>query len=246
MSSQATSSKPEVRFASRGSSYYDVILAAFCVVLVISNIAATKGIEFGSGSLQWGPIQLWPVVLDGGAILFPLAYILGDLISEVYGFKAARRAVFVGFAMALLTAATFAIVQRLPAASFYENQAAFEVVAGPVAQIVLASLLGYTVGQLLNAFVLVKMKARTAERGLVGRLITSTFVGEVADTFIFCAIAATAIGIDSVGVFLNYFVVGVIFKVAVELLVMPLTVWVIAQLKSREPSYFGSPVQAAD
>ncbi|EFQ84230.1 putative membrane protein [Aeromicrobium marinum DSM 15272] len=237
MSSQATSPKPDVRFASRGSSHFDVLLAVFCVVLVVSNIAATKGIEFGVGSFDLGSVQILPIVTDGGAILFPLAYILGDVISEVYGFRAARRAIFTGFAMALLAAGTFWLVERAPAAAFYENQTAFESVAGPVGQIVLASVVGYVVGQLLNSWVLVRMKARTAERGLVARLATSTGVGEVADTFLFCAIAASAIGITSTGVFWNYFVVGVIYKIGVELLVMPLTISLIAWLKRREPSY---------
>lgn len=230
-------SRPDVRFASRGSSHFDVLLALFVVVLVVSNIAATKSIEFGSGSWSIGSLQLWPVVTDGGAFLFPLAYIVGDVISEVYGFKAARRAVLMGFAAAILAAFTFWLVEIAPGASFYENQDAFESVAGPVAQIVLASVTGYVVGQLLNSWVLVRMKARTQEKGLVGRLAASTGVGEMADTFLFCAIAATAIGIDSMGVFWNYFVVGVIYKVAVELLVMPLTVAVIGWLKRREPTY---------
>ncbi len=237
MSSQATSPKPDVRFASRGSSHYDVLLALFCVVLVVSNIAATKGIEFGSGSFSLGSLQLWPIVTDGGAFLFPLAYIVGDVISEVYGFRAARRAILTGFAAALLAAGTFWLVVQAPGASFYENQAAFESVAGPVAQIVLASVVGYVVGQLLNSWVLVRMKRRTAERGLVGRLVASTGVGELADTFLFCAIAASAIGISSMGVFWNYFLVGVIYKIAVEVLVMPLTVAVIGWLKRREPTY---------
>ncbi len=237
MSSQATSSKPAVRFASRGSSYFDIAIAMFCVVLVVSNIAATKGIEIGSGDISIGAVQLWPIVTDGGAILFPVAYILGDVISEVYGFKAARRAIIVGFAMAIITAMTFWLVQHAPAASFYENQDAFEAVAGPVGQIVIASLAGYLVGQFLNAWVLVKLKQRTAERGLVGRLIASTGVGETADTLIFCAIAATAIGITSFGVFLNYFIVGVLFKVLVEIIVLPITLTVIGQLKRREPTY---------
>ncbi|RLV55843.1 VUT family protein [Aeromicrobium phragmitis] len=244
MSSQATSPKPAVRFASRGSSHYDVALAMFCVVLIVSNIAATKGIEVGSGSLALGPVQLWPIVTDGGAILFPVAYILGDVIGEVYGFAAARRAIVVGFAMAVLASVTFWLVQHAPAASFYENQAAFESVVGPVAQIVLASLAGYVVGQFLNAWVLVAMKRRTAEKGLVARLIASTGVGEIADTLIFCAIAATAIGIDSFGVFLNYFVVGVLFKVAVEIAVMPVTVAVIGWLKRREPTYWDARTAA--
>ena len=97
--------RSDVRFASRGSSHFDVLLALFVVVLVVSNIAATKSIEFGSGSWSIGSLQLWPVVTDGGAFLFPLAYIVGDVISEVYGFKAARRAVLMGFAAAILAAA---------------------------------------------------------------------------------------------------------------------------------------------
>ena len=202
-----------MHFASRGSTYFDVLLAAFCVVLVVSNIAATKGIEFGSWEFSIGSVQISPVVTDGGAFLFPLAYILGDVISEVYGFRAARRAIFTGFAMALVAAGTFWVVEQAPAASFYENQAAFESVVGPVAQIVLASVVGYVVGQFINSWVLVRMKRATAERGLFARLATSTGAGELADTFLFCAIAASAIGITSMGVFWNYFVVGVIYKV---------------------------------
>lgn len=227
-----------VHFASRGSSRFDVLLAAFCVVIVVSNVAATKGIELGSWDASLGSVQISPIVTDGGAFLFPLAYVLGDVISEVYGFRAARRAIVTGFAMALLAAGTFWLVEQAPAASFYENQAAFESVAGPVAQIVLASVVGYVVGQLLNSWVLVRMKRVTAERGLFARLATSTGAGELADTFLFCAIAASAIGITSMGVFWNYFVVGVIYKVAVELLVMPVTMAVIAWLKRRESTYW--------
>jgi uncharacterized integral membrane protein (TIGR00697 family) len=233
----------DVHYASRGSTYFDVILAGFCVVLVVSNIAATKGIEFGSWEFSIGSVQISPVVTDGGAFLFPLAYILGDVISEVYGFKAARRAIFTGFAMALVAAGTFWVVEQAPAASFYENQSAFESVAGPVAQIVLASVVGYVVGQFINSWVLVRMKQLTSERGLFARLATSTGAGELADTFLFCAIAASAIGITSMGVFWNYFVVGVIYKVAVELIVMPLTMLVIKWLKEHEPTYWAEPVE---
>ena len=230
--------RDDVHYASRGSSYFDVLLAGFCVVLVVSNIAATKGIELGSWEFSIGSVQISPVVTDGGAFLFPLAYILGDVISEVYGFRAARRAILTGFAMALVAAGTFWVVEQAPAASFYENQEAFESVAGPVAQIVLASVVGYVVGQFINSWVLVRMKQVTAERGLFARLATSTGAGELADTFLFCAIAASAIGITSMGVFWNYFVVGVIYKVAVELIVMPLTMVVIGWLKQHEGTYW--------
>lgn len=241
MSSSVTSSSSRpheaVRFASSGSSYYAVILGLFCTVIVVSNVVAAKPIEIGTGSLSLGPVQMWPLLVDGGAVLFPLAYVLGDVVSEVYGFRAARRAVVVGFACAVLAAGTFAVVQRVPGASFYGNEDAYAAVLGPVGQIVLASVVGYVVGQLTNAWVLTRMKARTAERRLVARLASSTGLGEIADTFLFCAIAATAIGITTTGQFLNYFVVGVLFKCAVELAVMPVTVAVIGRLKAAEPSY---------
>lgn len=228
----------QVHYASRGSTHFDVLLALFAVVLVVSNIAATKGIEFGGGHLSFGSVQILPIATDGGAFLFPLAYILGDVISEVYGFAAARRAIFTGFAMALLAAVTFLVVQHAPAASFYENQAAFESVLGFVPQIVAASLAGYLTGQFLNSYVLVRMKARTAEPHLFARLATSTGVGELADTFIFCAIASSAIGIDSMATFWNYFIVGFLYKTSVEFIVMPVTMTVIAWLKGREPTYW--------
>ncbi|MFC5678488.1 queuosine precursor transporter [Aeromicrobium endophyticum] len=239
MSSAATSatSDPEIHYATRGSSYYDVLLAVFCVVLVVSNIAATKGTQFFSGDVSLGPVQILPVFSDGGAVLFPLAYIIGDVIAEVYGLKAARRAILVGFGTALMAFATFLIVIQLPSASFYENQEAFESVVWSGVQIVAASMIAYVVGQFLNSYVLVRMKARSAEPGLWRRLAGSTGVGEAADTFIFCAIAASAIGITTGGQFLNYFVVGFVFKCAVELLVMPVTMVVIGILKRREPSY---------
>lgn len=234
-----TSAAPErVRFASRGSSHFDVLLALFCVVIVVSNISATKGIEIGSGTFNLGPVQVWPIVTDGGAVLFPLAYILGDVISEVYGMAAARRMVFMGFAMAIVTFTTFWIVLQAPAASFYHNQHAFESVVLPGTEIVVASLAGFTIGNLLNAWVLVRMKQRTYENALVARLVGSTGAGEMADTLVFCTIASHAIGVQTFGQFLNYFVVGVVFKVGVELVVMPITVQVIGWLKRREPSYW--------
>jgi uncharacterized integral membrane protein (TIGR00697 family) len=239
MTSAATTatSDREIHYASRGSSYYDVLLAVFCVVLVVSNIAATKATQFFPGDVSLGPVQILPVFSDGGAVLFPLAYIIGDVIAEVYGLKAARRAILVGFGTALMAFATFLVVIQLPSASFYKNQAAFESVVWSGVQIVAASMIAYVVGQFLNSYVLVRMKARSAEPGLWRRLAGSTGVGEAADTFIFCAIAATAIGIETGGQFLNYFVVGFVFKCAVELLVMPLTMVVIGILKRREPSY---------
>ncbi len=238
MAKQPLHVQDRVRFVPRGTGYYDTILAFFCVIVVLSNIVAAKPLQIGDELITAGPIQFWPLILDGGAILFPLAYILGDVLSEVYGFKAARRATFTAFAASLLAVATFWIVEKAPGASFYENQAAYEAVLGPVGQIVLASVCGYVVGQLLNARVLVAMKSRSAEKGLVARLMASTVVGQVADTFIFCAIAATAIGIGDLKTFVNYFVVGVLLKVSVEAVFLPVTVRVIRFIKKNEPEYW--------
>jgi len=228
----------QVRYARTGSTYFSVLLASFCVVLVVSNIVATKGIEFGTGDITLGPIQVWPIIADGGALLFPLAYVFGDVISEVYGFRAARTAVYTSFALATITSLTFLAVQYLPEASFYEHQGAYEAVLGFVPRIVAASLAGYVVGQLLNALVLTKMKSRTAERKLWQRVLGSTGVGELADTIIFCTIAATVIGIDTFGQYVNYVVIGYVYKVTIEVILLPITLRIIAWLKTKEPTYY--------
>ncbi len=213
---------------------YELLLAAFCVVIVISNVAATKAVSIGSGELSLGPIQIWPLILDGGAVLFPLAYVLGDVLAEVYGFAASRRAIIAGLVASALAALTFWVVAALPTMAGNEARAeAFTMTLGPVPQIVLASLVAFAAGQLLNAFVVSRMKQR-ANSGLFTRLMASSLVGQIVDTFLFCAIAASAIGIVGFGSFLNYFVVGVLFKLTVEFCFLPVTFWVIAQVQSRE------------
>lgn len=220
-------------FARRPRTYFDLIVAACCVVLVLSNVAATKGVAFG------------PVLTDGGFFLFPLAYVLGDVVTEVYGFRAARRAIVTSFAAGLFSSVVFWLVIALPPAEFYQGQEAFETVLGPVPLIVAGSLLGYLAGQLLNAYVLVRIRARTQERHLWARLIGSTLVGELVDTVIFCAVAAPIIGISTASDFLNYVVVGYVYKVLVEVVVLPVTYAAIAWLKRREPTY-GAPGAVAE
>ena len=212
---------------------YDLIVVLFCGMLLISNIGATKLIEFG------------PIITDGGAFLFPLTYIFGDVLSEVYGFRRARRAIFMGFGLSILASLTFYIVQIAPAAEAYENQAAFEAVLGFVPRIVLASLCGFLAGQLLNAYVLVKIKARTKEGKLWARLIGSTLVGELADTVVFCTIAFY--GVITGGDFLNYVITGYVYKVLVEVVFLPVTYPVIGLIKRHEPGYIqGGAVATAD
>jgi uncharacterized integral membrane protein (TIGR00697 family) len=216
-------------FASAGSPYFSTVLALMAVVVILSNIGAAKGVTFGS------------IVTDGGFFLFPLAYILGDVISEVYGFKVARRAIITTFALAAFSTACFWIMIHLPAAEWYDGQEEVDRAVGPVWRSGLAWLLGFLVGQTLNSWVLVKMKERFGERGLVGRLMGSTGVGEFADTLIFCSIAATVIGITDMPTFLNYVLVGFVYKTAVEFLFVPVTTLVIRWFKRREPSYAPGP-----
>lgn len=212
-----------------GSSYipvqksaYPVLLALFTTIFILSNIVSTKGVQVG------------PLVTDGAFFLFPAAYVIGDVISECYGFRAARRAVWTGFLAMIIAVSTFYVAILLPAASFYEGQAAFAATLGLVPRIVVASLSGYAAGQLLNAWLLTLMKDRLGERGLWKRLLGSTVVGEFGDTLIFCLIAAPVIGISTVGDTANYVVVGFVWKTLVEVVVMPITYLVIRRIKAHE------------
>lgn len=219
-------------FAKTGSSLYPALVAIFVGLLLISNIGAVKLISFG------------PLITDGGAFLFPLVYIMGDVLAEVYGWKAARRAILLGFAMSILAAVTFFLVQISPPADAWENQEAFEAVLGFVPRIVVASVLGFLVGQLLNAYVLVWIKKRTKEGKLWARLLGSTVVGEFADTLVFCTIAFY--GIITGGDFIIYVIVGFVYKTAVEVILLPVTYRVIAFVKRREPTYELAPLAQAE
>ncbi|MBT0566712.1 queuosine precursor transporter [Williamsia sp. CHRR-6] len=236
--SQRTSRPAAPAFASLSSPYFPMLVAVFVGVMLISNITGTKGVLlFPSLHLDLGPIKLDGLVTDGAFYLFPLAYVLGDVISEVYGFRAMRRVIASGFAVLLLASACFWLTIHLPAADFYDGQDAFKTVAGVVPQFLLAGLAGYLVGEFLNSFVLVKMKEYSGERHLWARLLGSTVVGEFFDTLVFCSIAASALGISTAGDFINYTVVGFVWKTLVELMIMPLTYAVVRYLKRAEPSY---------
>ena len=217
-------SQPRAHFAMTGAGVYPYVVAIFVGLLLLSNIGATKFIAIG------------PLTFDGGAILFPLTYIIGDVLSEVYGLRAARRAILLGFAMSIVAALTFWLIQIAPPADFWENQSAFESILGFVPAIVLASVLGFLTGQLVNAYVLVRIKERTRERRLWLRLTSSTIAGEFVDTLVFCTIYGLAFGL-AFGDFLNYLVVGFTYKVGVEIVLLPVTYRVIAAVKRREPTY---------
>jgi queuosine precursor transporter len=225
-------------FATLSSPYFGILVAGFVGVMLISNITGTKGVVlFPFLSFRLGPLSMHGLVTDGAFYLFPLAYVLGDVISEVYGFRAMRRVIIAGFGVLLLASVCFVITIHLPAAPFYTGQHAFETVAGVVPRFLIAGLAGYLTGEFLNSLVLVKMKERSGERKLWARLLGSTVVGEFADTLVFCSIAAGALGISTWQDFTNYTVIGFLWKTLVEIMVMPITYRVTAWLKLREPSY---------
>lgn len=200
--------------------YYDLFVAASVATLLISNLGAVKLIAFGS------------IISDGGAILFPLAYILGDVMTEVYGYKHTRRAIWVSFVLLLVMVTALTIVRYLPAADEATNVTAFDSIFGFVPRIVLASLAAYVAGEFMNSFVLAKMKVRSRGKQLWKRLVGSTLVGETVDTTIFGLVAFA--GILNGTAMVRFIVIGVMFKTAVEVLMLPVTYRVIAWLKKRE------------
>jgi uncharacterized integral membrane protein (TIGR00697 family) len=201
-------------------SYRFVVLAAFFVTaLVVSNIIAVKLVEI-SGR-----------VFPAGLVIFPLSYLLGDVLTEVYGFRAARRVIWLGFACNLLAVGAIQIAIALPAAGFWEeNQGAYEDVLGTTWRIFAASLAAYVVGELVNAYVLARMKVATEGRWLWSRTIGSTIVGEGLDSAIFVTIAFAGTGTELLNPILTTWAI----KVGWETAATPLTYALVNGLKRRE------------
>jgi len=230
---QRTQADGDAEFAQGHGGYYDIVVGTFVGLLLISNVAATKLFQgfYVPGLSDWFN-NGEPLIFDGGAFLFPLSYVVGDVLSEVYGWKRARRAIWLGFAMMGLASIIFRLVAMTTPIEGFE---AWDAVLGPVLRISLASLAGYLVGQLLNSLVVVRMKARFKERQIAGRLIVSTIVGELIDTIVFCTVAW--VGVLSVGELVSYTMSGYIYKVLIEIIVIPITLLVIRKLKQIEPTY---------
>ncbi|OGO11804.1 MAG: transporter, partial [Chloroflexi bacterium RBG_16_47_49] len=170
--------------------YLDIITALFVTVLVVSNIASSaKIVDWG---FEIGGVRL---AFDAGTLLFPVSYIFGDILTEVYGYKRSRRVIWTGFLCLGLSALVFWLVRLLPGESTwqgYAGQDAYNAILGGMSSggIVLASLLGYWTGEFSNSFTLAKMKIITRGRWLWSRTISSTLVGELVDTLIFILIAS--------------------------------------------------------
>ncbi|MFA5778447.1 MAG: queuosine precursor transporter [Candidatus Paceibacterota bacterium] len=200
--------------------YLTAISVFFVSVLLISNVASTKIVD-----LKW-------FVFDGGTLLFPLSYIFGDILTEVYGYKRSRGIIWLGFFMALIMSVVFIVVGKLPADASWGNQVAYDAILGLTPRIVLASLIAYFCGEFSNSFILAKMKILTKGRWLWTRTIGSTLVGELVDSSLFILIAF--VGIFPGSLLFTLIVSNYIFKTAVEVLFTPITYKIVRFLKKRE------------
>ena len=200
--------------------YLDIITAAFAVVLILSNISSSKILSLGWFSF------------DGGTIIFPLSYIFGDILTEVYGYARSRRVIWIGFAMNLLMVATFFVVGKLPPAMDWGMQSAFDSILGVVPRIVLGSLCAYLFGEFVNSYVLAKIKIKTNGKFLWLRAIGSTLVGQLFYTTIFLVIAFA--GVLPWNLIWIIWVSNYIFKILTEAILLPVTYRVVKFLKKKE------------
>ncbi len=215
--------------------YYDLVMVLFVVVLIVSNIASSAKI------VDWGVSFLGiPLAFDAGTILFPISYIFGDVLTEVYGFRASRRVIWVGFFCALLTSLILWLVGKMPAETYWENnvgQAQYDAILGGVSSgaIVIASLCAYWAGEFSNSIVLAKMKIYTGGRWLWIRTMGSTLVGQGIDTFLFVTIAML-FGVSGFvpQIWLSLVLTNYLFKVGVEGIMTPMTYQVVNFLKKAE------------
>ena len=210
----------EINIMQKNYKYFDLIMALFVAVLLISNIASTKILD------------LWRFTFDGGTILFPLSYIFGDVLTEVYGYAKSRRVIWVGFFCSGLMAIILMIVNYLPPAADWPNQEAFNTILGLTPRIVLASLVAYFFGAFSNSFILAKLKTLIRGKFLWIRTIGSTIIGEGLDTALFVAIAFAGVLTNSL--LFTIFVSNYIFKCGVEAIFTPVTYVVVRFLKRKE------------
>lgn len=226
LTTEAAGERPQFR-------YLDLVMAAFVTVLIVSNVASSaKIIDLGFS------IAGVRMAFDGGTLLFPLSYIFGDVLTEVYGFKGSRRVIWAGFAALAGASFIFWLVRVLPGEASWQasvGDARYVAVLGGMSSggLALASLLGYWAGEFSNSFILAKMKLLTGGRWLWMRTIGSTIVGELVDTAVFVTVASAA-GVFSWGLFLSLVLTNYLFKCSVEALMTPATYLAVARLKKAE------------
>ena len=200
--------------------YLDVLTTAFVVILLVSNLIAQKVCQIG------------PFAVSGAILLFPVTYIFGDIFTEIYGFAASRRAIWLGFFGTILLYVMGAVIIALPAAPGWHNQEAFAIVFGFIPRILAASLVAFWAGEFANSYTMARLKLLTDGRRLWTRTIGSTIVGQAVDTTL--VIFLTFVGVVPLRTLGNMIVTGYVLKVAYEVLATPLTYAVINWLKRAE------------
>jgi uncharacterized integral membrane protein (TIGR00697 family) len=205
---------------SRSYKYLDVLTTAFVVILLVSNLVAQKICMIG------------PFAVSGAVILFPITYIFGDVFTEIYGFAASRRAIWLGFFGTALLYLMGYITIALPAAPGWHNQQAFATVFGFIPRILAASLIAFWAGEFANSYTMARLKLFTNGRKLWTRTIGSTIVGQAVDTAL--VITLTFAGVVPATTILNMIATGYALKVGYEILATPLTYLVINWLKAAE------------
>lgn len=209
--------------------YYDFVMAAFVTILICSNlIGAAKLVQFFELDLFGFNVG----VFGAGILFFPLSYVLGDVMTEVYGYARARRIVWAGFAAVGFMAFMSFVVVAMPPAPGWDNQPAYEAVFGVTPRIVLASMLAFWAGEISNAFVMARMKVLTGGKMLWSRTIGSTIVGQGVDSLIFYPIAF--LGIWTNQQVLTVLITNYLLKVLWEVVLTPFTYWVVGTLKNVE------------
>ena len=216
----------------RSFKYLDALTTAFVVILLVSNLIAQKVCLFGPISI--GTWSIGPFAVSGAVILFPITYIFGDVFTEVYGFAASRRAIWLGFFGTALLYLIGAIVIALPSAPGWHNQQAFATVFGFIPRILAASLIAFWAGEFANSYTMARLKLFTNGRRLWTRTIGSTVVGQAVDTVL--VVTLTFIGTVPAHTLINAMLTGYALKVGYEVLATPLTYLVIRRLKIAEQS----------
>ncbi len=217
------------RAASRRSyRYFDLVMAAFVTVLVCSNLIGPAKIA------QVEVPALGPYVFGAGVLFFPISYIFGDILTEVYGYARARRVIWTGFAALAFASIMASVVVALPPASFWQHQPAYEIAFGNTWRIVGASMIAYFCGEFVNSYVLAKMKIAQEGRHLWMRTIGSTIAGEAVDSSLFYPLAFYGTGIIPNEALPTVMIAQFITKTMVEVVFTPVTYKIVGFLKRAE------------
>ena len=223
--------------SSRAYRFLDLVMVLFVTVLLVSNIASSaKIVDWGVSLPRW--LGGLPLAFDAGTLLFPISYLFGDVLTEVYGYRRSRRVIWVGFGAAALMSVTLWLVGRMPGEAIWQQsvgQTAYDAVLGGVSRggIIIASLVAYFAGEFSNSYTLARLKVATQGRWLWLRTIGSTLIGEGVDSVLFVAVACL-VGVFPWDIAMTLIVANYLFKVSIEVIFTPVTYQIVALLKRLE------------